>query len=312
MAPAGEEGTNQTCRAGRIGCRGSASCSRPRGDGGGLCAVPPPHEEPLFRRGRVRQRQGSRCAKIRVANEAPTTLHSLAGLKGHPGDPANQVQKEVRARCLVLAPRWRPGADAPSSAEAALSASHRSFVTTVKATHWCPSSLTAGSLGGTSSSESTLHLPLRLQPAKASHNLKCFSPRGCDTHGPEAQSIYTCCAATVASCDVENCFHRLRTDCTSVSGSLLLAGKAPQALRQYIYVDDLASRFVGSTQVKLLTRFNAAGLRVHEVETHQYSTELLWVHLDLELHQTRIATHLAQARVDYVGSRWGLRKENSP
>ena len=35
---------------------------------------------------------------------------------------ARQVQKEVRERCLGLASRWRPGIEAPSSAEASLSA----------------------------------------------------------------------------------------------------------------------------------------------------------------------------------------------
>ena len=65
------------------------------------------HEEPLGRGVRVRQRRGSRCAQIRATNEALTALKSLAGFEG---------------RCLALASRWRQGADAPTSAEAALSA----------------------------------------------------------------------------------------------------------------------------------------------------------------------------------------------
>ena len=46
--------------------------------------------------------------------------------------------------------------------------------------------------------------------------------------------------------------------------------------------------FVGSTQVDLVSRFDAAGLRVHEVETHKHSAELHGSHLDLERFRTRI------------------------
>ena len=47
-----------------------------------LCCI-----ENLGRGGRVRQRRGSRCAMIQVANEALTALNALAGFKGHPGEP---------------------------------------------------------------------------------------------------------------------------------------------------------------------------------------------------------------------------------
>ena len=50
---------------------------------------------------------GSRFGNIRVANEALLALSSLAGFEGHLGEPVNQVQKEVRARCMALASRWR-------------------------------------------------------------------------------------------------------------------------------------------------------------------------------------------------------------
>ena len=93
--------------------RGSAACNRP--------PIPLLHEEPLGRGGRVRQRRGSGCAKIHVTNEALTALTSFAGSEGRPGEPVDQVQTGVRARCLALASRWRPGADAPFSEEAALS-----------------------------------------------------------------------------------------------------------------------------------------------------------------------------------------------
>ena len=66
---------NEPSRAGRIGCRGSTFCSRPQGDGGGLCRILLLHEEPLGRGGRVRQRWGSRCAKNRVYNEVLTALN---------------------------------------------------------------------------------------------------------------------------------------------------------------------------------------------------------------------------------------------
>ena len=121
MASAGERELSTLEQAESVG-RGSASCSRPWGDGGGFDPILLLHEEPLGRGGRVRQRRGSRCAKIRAINEALTPLNSFAGFKGHPGEPFTQVHKEVRARCLALASWWRQGADAPSSAEAALSA----------------------------------------------------------------------------------------------------------------------------------------------------------------------------------------------
>ena len=45
-------------------------------------------EEPLGRGGRVRQRQGFMlCERSEVANEALTALDSLAGFKGHRGEP---------------------------------------------------------------------------------------------------------------------------------------------------------------------------------------------------------------------------------
>ena len=52
-----------------------------------------------------------------------------------------------------------------------------------------------------------LYQPLRLQPPKASQ-FEVILPEGCDPHDPEAQSICTCSAATVACCDVESCFRR--------------------------------------------------------------------------------------------------------
>ena len=51
----------------------------------------------------------------RSTNEAPSALNSLAGFEGQPGEPANQVREEVRARCLVLAWPRRLGTNAPSS-----------------------------------------------------------------------------------------------------------------------------------------------------------------------------------------------------
>ena len=79
------------------------------------------HVEPLGRGVRVRQPRRSGCAKIRTTNEAFTALNLLAVFVGQPGQPVNQVQKEVRARCLARASRWRPGEDAPCLAGAALS-----------------------------------------------------------------------------------------------------------------------------------------------------------------------------------------------
>ena len=51
-----------------------------------------------------------------------------------------------------------------------------------------------------------------------------------------------------------------------------------------IYVDNIGiirldPGFVGSAQVELVSRFNTAGLRVHEVKMHKSSAELLGVHL---------------------------------
>ena len=69
----------------------------------------------------MRQRSGFTGAKIRAIHQALTALNSLAGFAGHLGEPVNQVQKEVRARCLA----WRRGgaqARTLLSAEAALSA----------------------------------------------------------------------------------------------------------------------------------------------------------------------------------------------
>ena len=63
----------------------------------------------------------SRCVKTGVANEALTTLNSLAGFRGHSAEPVNQAQQEVRALLggdVAVAPR----ADAASPAEAAFSA----------------------------------------------------------------------------------------------------------------------------------------------------------------------------------------------
>ena len=42
--------------------------------------------------------------------------------------------------------------------------------------------------------------------------------------------------------------------------------------------------FTGSTQDELVSRFNAAVLRVHEVERHKSFAELFGVRLDLEQH----------------------------
>ena len=59
--------------------RGSASCSRSRGDGGGIYPIPLLHEEPLGRGGRVRQERA--FTLFRIALEALTALISLAGFK---------------------------------------------------------------------------------------------------------------------------------------------------------------------------------------------------------------------------------------
>ena len=91
---------------------------RQRSDGGGLYPIPLLHEEPVGRGGRVRQRRGSRCAKIRATHEALTALKQFS--KDILENPLIKCKRGTR--CLPLASRWLPGADAPSSAEGALSA----------------------------------------------------------------------------------------------------------------------------------------------------------------------------------------------
>ena len=49
---------------------------------------------------------------------------------------------------------------------------------------------------------------------------------------------------------------------------------------------DWTQVFVEGMWVELSPRFNAAGFRVHEVDTDKDSSDLLGVHLDLERHQT--------------------------
>ena len=80
-----------------------------------------------------------RLAKTRVANAALTALNTLAGFKGHPGEFVNQVQQQVRARCLALASRWRPLPLRRKQPSQRCSEACRSMV---PATHWFPSVLT--------------------------------------------------------------------------------------------------------------------------------------------------------------------------
>ena len=59
---------------------------------------------------------------------------------------------------------------------------------------------------------------IRAPPATLLATSETFSqvsvifPEGCDPHGPAAQRTDTCSSATVASCDVENCFYWLPMD----------------------------------------------------------------------------------------------------
>ena len=58
-------------------------------------------------------------------------------------------------------------------------------------------------------------------PLATSESFSQFSVTspGCDPHGPKAQRIYTHSSATVVSCDVENCFHKLLMDYIAASAS---------------------------------------------------------------------------------------------
>ena len=91
------------------------------GDGGGLQPISLLHENLSVAAAGCGGGGFHVVGRIRVTNEALTALNSLTGFEGHPGDPGNQLQKEVRVRCLALASRWRPGADGPSWSEGDLS-----------------------------------------------------------------------------------------------------------------------------------------------------------------------------------------------
>ena len=118
--------------------RGSASCSRTRGDGGGLYPIPLLHEEPLGRGGRVQERA---FTLFRIAHEALTALISLAGFKWHPEEPKRRYERVAwlwrsagaQARTLLLR-RKQPFRRCSEGC--------RSMETTVPARHWCPSMLT--------------------------------------------------------------------------------------------------------------------------------------------------------------------------
>ena len=55
--------------------------------------------------------------------------------------------------------------------------------------------------------------------------------------------------------------------------------RPPRWPKEHFSTSHCHPSFVGSTQVDLVSRFTLAGLREHEVETHNYSAELLGVHL---------------------------------
>ena len=96
--------------------RGSSSCFWPRGVGTVCLPTLYCTQIPWS------WRQDAATAVLTLCERWLMALKALAGFKGHPGNPLNQVQKEVQQRCLALASRWRPSTDGPSSAEAARSA----------------------------------------------------------------------------------------------------------------------------------------------------------------------------------------------
>ena len=131
-------------QAGSVG-RGPASCSRLRGDGGGLYPIPPLQGEPSGRGGWVRQRGGSRCAKIGVSNEAVTAAVSLEVHR----DILENLLFKCRRRYGRVAWLWRRGgAQARTLLARRKQPSRRcsegcwSVEMTVPATHRCPSMVT--------------------------------------------------------------------------------------------------------------------------------------------------------------------------
>ena len=108
-----------------------------RGDGGGLFS----HPSAVCFASRSR-RQGSPATGFTLCGDwgrqrnADSAEFAWGFFQGHPEDPANEVQQEVRVRCLALASRWRPSTNAPCSAEAAFSALLRRVSVCGDDGHW--------------------------------------------------------------------------------------------------------------------------------------------------------------------------------